>query len=136
MEEKPLPRKLCWTALRGALWRSIDYVPPAITLSEEQSGKLANELYRPLLPKLGCNCNYTKLLKYNAAHFMGLGLMNSFVEQGLAKLNLFQTHAGSDSITGNLIQSLMEHHQLEIGTFTPFFQLSYKSGNRKRSLCK
>ena len=125
MEKKPLPRKLCWISLKGALWRSIDYVLPAISLSKQQCTRLASELYRPLLPKLGCNRNYPKLLRYNAAHFMGLGLMDPYVQQGLAKLNLFQTHASSDSITGQLILSLMEHHQLEIGTFSPFLQLPY-----------
>ena len=125
MEKKPLPRKLCWIALKGALWRSIDYVLPAISISKQQCTRLASELYRPLLPKLGCNRNYPKLLRYNAPHFMGLGLMDPYVQQGLAKLNLFQTHAGSNSITGHLILSLMEQHQLEIGTFTPFLQLPH-----------
>ena len=126
MEAKPLPRHLCWMALRHALWRSIDYVLPAISLSQDQAHSLAKELYRPILPKLGCNRNFPLLLRYNPPSLMGLGLSDPYVEQGLSKLNLFQTHAGTTSITGHLIQTLLEQHQLEIGSFTSLFHLPYK----------
>ena len=29
-------------------------------------------------------------------------------------------------MTGQLLQSSLEHHQLEIGSFTPFFQLPFE----------
>ena len=56
---------------------------------------------------------------------MGLGLFDTFVEQGLAKIDQILIHGGFTSITGSLLQQLYEHHQLELGSATPFLFLPY-----------
>lgn len=89
MENSPLPRHLTWTALRQGLWPSIAYVLPVMSLSWDESDQLAKVLYRPILPKLGCNRNYPKLMRYNSPGLLGLGLHDPYIEQGLAKLSLF-----------------------------------------------
>ena len=62
MCKSPLPRHLVWIGLRQAIWKSIEYVLTATTLSRSEAAQLVKELYRPLLPKLGCNRNYPLLL--------------------------------------------------------------------------
>ena len=79
-----------------------------------------------MLPKLGCNRNFPLLLRYNPPFLLGLGLHDPYIEQGLRKLELLITHGGLDTMTGQLLQSSLEHHQLEIGSFTPFFQLPFE----------
>ena len=85
----PLPRHLSWVSFRQALWRSIDYVLPATTFTKQECATLAKELYRPLLPKLGCNRNFPLLLRYNPPHLWGLDLYNPYWEQGFAKIEIF-----------------------------------------------
>lgn len=62
MDRYPVPRHLVWLGLRQSLWKSIEYVLPATTMSRQDVDLIAKELYRPLLPKLGCNRNFPLLL--------------------------------------------------------------------------
>lgn len=61
----PLPRHLNWIGLRQAIWESIEYLLTATTLSRDEAAQLAKKLYRPLLPKLGCNRTFPLMLRYD-----------------------------------------------------------------------
>ena len=127
MAKNPLPRHLNWIALKQSIWKTIEYVLPATTFTRAEAANLAKELYRPLLPRLGCNRNFPLLLRYNPSFLFGLGLHDPFLEQGLRKLELLLTHGGLDTMTGKLFQTSLEHHMLELGSFTSMFSLSYNS---------
>ena len=121
----PLPKHLNWIGLRQAIWKSIDYVLPATTFTASDCNKIATELYRPLLPKLGCNRNFPLMLRYNDPSLMGLGLANPYWEQGFAHIEQLMTHVGCNTITGKLFTTAIEQHQLAIGQLTPLFTLPY-----------
>ena len=121
LEQAPLPRHLLWMGLKQAIWPSIAYVLPAISLSSQEIHTLAKELYRPILSRLGCNWNYPPLLRYNPSYLLGLNLFDPYIEQGISKLKMMVIHGSSLSMTGKLIQHLLEPHQLEIGMFDCFF---------------
>lgn len=87
---------------------------------------IEKELYRPLLPKLGCNRNYPLLLRYCTADLMGLGLYNMYWEQGISKVEVLLTHGDNSTYTGGLIQSALEQHQLAVGTIVPLLSLPYE----------
>ena len=127
MEKSPLPRHLTWIGLRQSIWKSIEYVLPATTFTRSEAATLAKELYRPLLPKLGCNRNFPLLLRYNPPFLLGIDLHDPFLEQGLRKLDLLLIHGGLDTMTSKFIQTSLEHHMLELGSFTSFFSLPYKT---------
>ena len=74
MAQFPLPRHLAWIELRQAIWKTIEYVLPATMMSRSEATLLAKELYRPLLPKLGCNRNFPLQLRYNPSFLLGLDL--------------------------------------------------------------
>ena len=101
------------------------YVLPTASLNVKDCKLLAKELYRPLLPKLGCNRNFPLLLRYNPSFLLGLGLYDPDIEQGVSKIELLITHGASTSMTGKLLLNLYEQHQLEVELFTPFFMLPY-----------
>lgn len=126
MRQCPLPRHLIWMSFKQSIWKSIEYTLPATTFTKEESISLCKELYRPLLPKLGCNRNFPLLLRYNPPHLLGLGLKDPYFEQGMAKLLFLIKYGGSNTMEGKLLASSIEHHQLEVGSFTPLFQLDYK----------
>ena len=121
----PLPRHLCWIALKQAIWKSIDYVLPATTFTKEECLTLSKELYRPLISRLGCNRNFPLALRYNPPCLMGLGLYNPFWEQGFAKLEILLSNGHCDNITRHLIQSTIEQHQLAVGSLTPILSLPF-----------
>ena len=87
LDNNPLPRHLIWMGFKQAIWASISYVLPAMSLTLKDSLILNRELYRSLLPKIGCNRNFPLLLRYNPPYLTGLGLFDTFVEQGLAKID-------------------------------------------------
>ena len=66
LDANPLPRHLVWMGFKQALWSSISYVLPAMSLTKQDALQLNKEIYRRLLPKLGCNRNFPLLLRYNA----------------------------------------------------------------------
>jgi len=125
LEQTPIPRDLIWVGLRQAIWRSIAYVLPAISLSKKEGILLAKELYRLFISKLDCNRNFPLKLRYNSAHLLGLGFFDPYLEQGISKLKVLLTHGASPSITGKLLQHNIEQHQLELGLLQPMFSLSY-----------
>ena len=94
-------------------------------MTRKEATYLAKELYRPLLPKLGCNRNFPLQLRYNPSFLLGLDLRNPYLEQGLYKLLHLITHREADTITGKLLQTSLEHHQLELGSFSLFFHLDF-----------
>ena len=126
MAQFPLPRHLAWIGLRQAIWKTIDYVLLATTMSRSKTILLAKELYRSLLPKLGCNRNFPFRLRYNPSYLLALDLCDPYLEQGLYKLLHLITHGGADTITGKLLQTSLEYNQLELGSFTLPFNLDYK----------
>ena len=126
MRSCPLPRHSMWLSFKQSIWKSIEYTLPVTTFTKEEANKLGKELYRPLLPKLGCNRNFPLLLRYNPPHLLGLGLKDPWFEQGFGKLSYFVTYGGTDTAEGKLIASCMEYHQLEVGSFTSLLQLEYK----------
>ena len=125
MERFPIPRHLVWLGLKQSLWKSIEYVLPATTMSRQDAKMIAKALYAKLLPKLGCNRNFPLLLRYNHPSLLGLGLRDPYLEQGLAKLQMFLDHGTADTISGQLCRTSLEHHQLEIGSFSSMFDLDY-----------
>ena len=109
-----------------SIWKSINYVLPTTTMTRTDVKHLVKELYYPLLPRLGCNRNFPLLLRYNPSYLLGLDLCDLYIEQGLHKLLNFVTRGGVDSITGNMLHTTLEYHQLEIGSSTLIFNLDYK----------
>ena len=126
MDMNPLPRHLVWKGFRQAIWPAVRYVLPAMSLSHSDAQILSKKIYQPLLPKLGCNRNFPLLLRYNPTHLWGLNLPDPYVEQGIAKLQMLLSYGGSTTITGKLLQTLLEQHQLEVGSFKQFLVLDYK----------
>ena len=125
--KSPLPRYLNWIGLRQVIWKSIEYELLAKTLSRKEAAQSVKELYRPLLPRLGCNRNFPLLLQYNPPFLLGLGLHDPYLEQGLLKLTLFVSRGGLETMTGIMILTTLEHHQLAIGFYNPLFHLSYET---------
>ena len=109
----PLPLHLTCIGLKQAVWRYIAYVLPAASLNVKDYKLLAKELYCPLLPKIGCNCNFPLLLRYNPSLLLGLDLYDPNIEQGISKIELLL----------KLLRNLYEQHQLKVGLLTPFFIL-------------
>ena len=108
------------------MWKSIEYVLTATTFNEKECAEISKELYRPLLPILGCNRNFPLILRYNDTSLMGLGLANPYWEQGFAHIELLLSHGNRDTITGKLLTAMIEQHQLAIGCMDNIFMMNYE----------
>ena len=56
---------------------------------------------------------------------MRVGLTNPYWEHGFTHIDIFLNHGGCDTITGKLLTTALEQHQLAIGRITSMLSLSY-----------
>eukprot|EP00978_Attheya_sp_CCMP212_P046093 scaffold373619_cov63-Attheya_sp.AAC.1 len=78
-----LSRNLAWKAFRGTIWKSVDYVLPATTFTEEQCNTLIKPVYCEILPNLGANCNLPNTFRCAPNKSYGLALPHPYDEQGI-----------------------------------------------------
>ena len=92
--------------------KHVEHMLAATNFSRNKDAQLATKLHRPLLPTLGYNENLLLILRCNPPFILGLEWYDPYPEQGLRKLELFVTHGGLGIMTGQSLQTSLEHHQL------------------------
>jgi len=121
-----LPWNTAWLGLMTMLWPSIRYSLPVTSFSELQCLQITQKLYRGLLPKLGVVCSFPFSLCHAPASLFGLALPSLLWEQGITALHLLLECGNGPSVAGSLLQTSVEHAQLEVGSLTPFYQLPFQ----------
>ena len=119
------PCNLTWISLSCCIWRSIAYALPAMSLSDTDSSDIATALLRTTLPCMGIKQSFPKVMRYAPGTYLGLGIPNPRVENGISKLSLWTRHASSDTVLGKWFCISYEYLQLEINHPGCFFDLDY-----------
>ena len=125
IQAKWLPRKLAWTALRQFIWASIRYPLAATNFSKKQADSILTKLYKLMLPGLGICRNVKKCLRHAPKMLFGFHLPSVWVEQGIAQLKYFLTHAHCQSLLGTLYRASLEQAILEVGVGRNLFDLPF-----------
>ena len=95
-----LPCNLTWISLSYCILCSIAYALPAMSLSDTDSSDIATALLRTTLPCMGIEQSFPKVMRYTPGTYLGLGIPNPWVENGISKLSLWTRHASSDTVLG------------------------------------
>ena len=108
----------CW-------WLSLKCPSPILSFALDLS--ILEKLHTELLPKLGDMKTFPKVIRSVPAHFGGFNLYSAEVEALVQALhNLILLHAAG-TLTRLLLKTMIEYHQLELGTDRQLFSLSFDS---------
>ena len=86
-----------WTSLTMITLKSLEYMLPALTLSEAECTEIMKPVLRQFLPKTGINRNIKRDLLFAPNTVQGLNLKNPYISQGITHVkdlseNLWKTH--------------------------------------------
>ena len=73
---------------------------------------MALELYFLVMLKLGVMRSFPRAFRHAPVVFGGLGLPHSYVEQGVAQLEVLLQHLRADSQTGMIMRATLKQEQL------------------------
>ena len=106
-------------------WPSLRY--PAPVLSFTKDSNVLAILHTALLPKLGVMKTFPIALRSLPVHLGGLNLQSIEVEAIAQAIHHLISLYTADTPTKLLLKTIIEYHQLELGTDTQLFSLSYAS---------
>ena len=72
-----------WTALTLIAMKSLEYMIPAMTITEEEYKSIMSPVLKQFLPKMGINCNIKRDILYAPTSIQGFNLKNPFILQGV-----------------------------------------------------
>jgi len=119
------PQDVHTSAFRS-IFKSIDYVLPATSMSEAECKMIETKLYKTMLPKMGVARNIALSYRYAPKRYQGLGCMEIKIQQYCENVKMFLFHANTESQIGQSIKANMESLHLLIGVNKPLFEVSYK----------
>ena len=120
-----IPRNLAYRGVHSMLWASIKYPLPATTFTDAQGKLITSRLFTQVLPKMGAVRSFPHVFRNAPFGMLGLNLPHGKVDQEIEHLKRILMHGPIDSPTGHLLRATYEQAQLEVGTSTPFFELSF-----------
>ena len=105
-----------------SIFKSIEYVLPATSISTSEAKQVETKLYEVLLPKIGVARKISLAYRYSPKRFQGLGCMEIIIHQFCEKVKLFLFHANTETQIGKSIKANLESIHLLIGINKPLFQ--------------
>ena len=104
-----------WVSLNMVAMKSLEYILPAMSLSETEYSKLMTPVLQQFLPKMGVNRNIKHDLLYSPATVQGLGVKNPYILQGVDHIRDITEHIWKETMTGDLLKCNLEQLRIEIG---------------------
>ena len=84
--------------------------------TEKTLTSIQNKIAQALLPRLGYSSKTPKEVVYGSPKYGGISLRNLFIEQGIAKINIFFRHMRANTKLSQIILINLEWTQLLCGT--------------------
>ena len=118
------PHDVYLSAFRS-IFKSIEYVLPATSMSEKEGNTIEKKLYKTMLPRMGVARNISLAYRYAPKRYQGLGCLEIQIQQYCEKVKMFLYHANTESQIGHSIKANIESLHLLIGVNKPLFELSF-----------
>jgi hypothetical protein len=114
----PLPPSGILLGIKTTINPTLSYSLPATYIDEKHINSITNKLNYNLLPKLGFNRHFPKVLLTAPTTYGGVNLLNLYDQQGIAHLDIIYRHFHSQtSLTKTIIQAT-ESFQIKSGQTT------------------
>ena len=119
-------RHEAWTSLSMITLKSLEYMLPAMTLSEEECNEIMKLVLKQFLPKTGINRNIKRDLLCSPNNIQGFNLQNPYVTQGVTHVKDIIENLWKQTTTGKLIKCNLEQLRIEIGDNNSILESNYK----------
>ena len=110
-----LSRHEAWINLTMVAMKSLEYMVPAMTLTQEQYTSIMSPLLKQFLPRIGLNRNIPRDLLYAPREVQGIDVKNPYIMQGVHHVSDISEHLWKQDLTGKLLQCNLEQLRIEIG---------------------
>ena len=114
-------------ALHSTIYRTVGYRLPVTQFSPPRCSNINFNLHRHILLRMGINNRLPNAYRYAPVSHNGLGLMDTRLEQCIARAMEFILHAGRSALSLESIAAEIELCQLYCGLESNLFELDYNS---------
>ena len=121
----PLSRWVAWAALLQCASKSLEYPLAVVTFDDQQCNKLDKALQQAFIQKVGVSSKFPTAPRTMPTKFSGLGFPHTMSLMVDVHIRIFLTEITKHTMVGELLQGIIEFHQIEIGTGTPIFDLDF-----------
>lgn len=108
-------RHEAWINLNMVAMKSLEYMLPALTLTQAQYTSIMAPILRQFLPKMGINRNFPRDLLYAPKDVQGMDLKNPYILQGVNHICDIADHLWKNDLTGKLLSCNLEQLRIEMG---------------------
>lgn len=114
-----------WISLNSITMKTLEYMIPAMTITEDEYRSIMSPVLAQFLPKMGINRNIKRDILYATSSVQGFNLKNPFLLQGIEHVKDISENLWKETLTGHLLQCNMEQLRLEIGENIDILQSDY-----------
>ena len=126
-----LSRHEAWINLTMVALKSLEYMIPAMTLTQDQYTSIMSPLLKQFLPKIGLNRNLPRDLLYAPREVQGIDLKNPFILQGVHHVSDIAEHLWKQDLTGKLLRCNLEQLRIEVGDNDPILSSDITEKEKK-----
>ena len=119
-------RHEAWMSLSMVTMKSLEYMMPAMHLSEKEYNDVMKPVLKQFLPKMGINRNISRDLLYAPTQVQGFNLKNPYIHQGVIHVRDISEHLWKNSLTGKLLKTTLEQLRIELGLNIPILSSNFK----------
>ena len=119
-------RHEAWMSLSMVALKSLEYMMPAMHLSERDYNEIMKPVLQQFLPKMGINRNISRDILYSPTEVQGFNLKNPYILQGVIHVRDVSEHLWKDTLTGKLLKINLEQLRLELGCNVDILASNYE----------
>ena len=116
IQHSPLPATMNLQSMFARITRTIMYPLPATTFDRAQCRELEAAMYRTSLPKCGVSSKLPFAIRYSPPCYMGLGISEVYINQGIQHVAELITHYDKPTTSGTQLKLHFELARLIIGS--------------------
>lgn len=120
-----LDRSEAWRAIDYSILQSLRYPLPALTLTEKECKRIMAPVLEGGLPASAICRKFPRDILYGSPDEGGMGKTNLYIEQGLAKVEIFKEFIDSSNMLGEQLRVLTEQSKVELGLGGNLFTQEY-----------
>ena len=104
-----------WVNLTQIAMKSLEYMLPAMTITEDEYKSIMSPVFDQFLPKMGLNRKMKRDILHAPNKVQGLNVNNPYILQGAEHIKDISEHLWKNTLTGKMLRCNLEQLRLEIG---------------------
>ena len=114
-----------WISLNSITMKTLEYMLPAMTITEDEYRSIMAPVLKQFLPKMGINRNIKRDILYATSQVQGFNLKNPFLVQGIKHVKDICENLWKSTLTGHMLTCNLEQLRIELGENIDILQSNY-----------